>query len=41
MTKVWRTLEALYKRGVIKALGVSNFGVDELDRIMSHASGKL
>lgn len=34
----WRALELLYQKKIIRALGVSNFGRDELERLCSTAS---
>jgi diketogulonate reductase-like aldo/keto reductase len=34
----WRALEAMYREGRIRALGVSNFGRDELRELLGMAS---
>ena len=34
----WRALELLYQKKIIRALGVSNFGREELERLCSTAS---
>ncbi|RVD80663.1 uncharacterized protein DFL_008557 [Arthrobotrys flagrans] len=31
--EAWRELEGLYDKGLVKAIGVSNFGVEDLERI--------
>lgn len=35
--EVWRALEEAYKEGKAKAIGVSNFGINDLENIMDHA----
>ncbi|APX71783.1 aldo/keto reductase [Companilactobacillus allii] len=37
---VWRAMEEIYKSGRVKAIGVSNFGVHELQNILSAAKVK-
>lgn len=39
--ETWRALEDLYEEGVIKALGVSNFGADELKDLIGHAAKRV
>lgn len=34
--EVWRALEEAYKEGKVKAIGVSNFNVDDLQNILDH-----
>ena len=34
--EVWRALEEAYKEGKVKAIGVSNFSVDDLQNILDH-----
>ena len=34
--EVWRALEDAYKEGKVKAIGVSNFNVDDLQNILDH-----
>mmetsp|Transcript_54340 Transcript_54340/g.99906 ORF Transcript_54340/g.99906 Transcript_54340/m.99906 type:complete len:572 (+) Transcript_54340:39-1754(+) len=36
----WRTLEQLYARGKVRSLGVSNFGVKELEALLAFATVK-
>lgn len=36
----WRTLETLYKQGKVKAIGVSNFQIHHLEKLMKHAEIK-
>ncbi|KAK6534273.1 hypothetical protein TWF281_005603 [Arthrobotrys megalospora] len=31
--QAWRELEGLYEKGLVKAIGVSNFGIEELERV--------
>jgi methylglyoxal/glyoxal reductase len=35
--EVWQALEEVHQRGHVRAIGVSNFGVRELDELMSYA----
>lgn len=37
---VWRALETLYKEGKVKAIGVSNFRIKDLDNILKHCEIK-
>lgn len=34
---IWRGLEGVYKKGLTKAIGVSNFTVEQIQRIMKVA----
>jgi diketogulonate reductase-like aldo/keto reductase len=36
--KVWNKMETIYKTGKVKAIGVSNYGVDHLQDTLNHAS---
>ena len=38
--EVWRALEEAYKKGKAKAIGVSNFLIDDLENIMNHCEIK-
>lgn len=38
--EAWRALEKLHKAGVIHALGLSNYGIEEIKRILSFAEVK-
>merc|ERR1719329_892208 len=40
MEAAWRALEQLQARGMVRSLGVSNFGVAELESLMSIAKVK-
>lgn len=33
----WKALEKLYKSGLVKAIGISNFNIDQLKRLLHHA----
>jgi len=35
--KVWKTLEEIYQRGHIKAIGVSNYGIKDLQKLLNIA----
>merc|ERR1719444_575811 len=35
--KAWRIMEALHARGKVRSLGVSNFGVAELEELLAFA----
>lgn len=37
LAEAWRTLEALVDEGKIRALGVSNYGIEELEELLSYA----
>jgi diketogulonate reductase-like aldo/keto reductase len=37
-TRGWRALEALRERGLARAIGVSNYGVGRLTRLLAHAT---
>ncbi|CAE8639879.1 unnamed protein product [Polarella glacialis] len=37
LKSAWRVMEDLYRQGKIRALGVSNFGLDDLDALLSFA----
>lgn len=37
LESVWREMEILYEKGLVRALGVSNVATKDLDRIMSFA----
>ncbi|KAG8186944.1 hypothetical protein JTE90_028242 [Oedothorax gibbosus] len=38
LEETWRELELLYDRGMCRAIGVSNYDVDDLERLMDNAS---
>ena len=38
--EVWRALERLYKEGKVKAIGVSNFRIKDLENIVKHCEVK-
>lgn len=38
--EVWRALEEAYEAGTVKAIGVSNFSIDDLENLMTHAKVK-
>lgn len=38
--EVWRALEEAYEAGTVKAIGVSNFGIDDLENVFEHSTIK-
>lgn len=35
--KVWQTLEKLYEEGATRAIGVSNYSIDDIEKVLSYA----